>query len=84
MAKRGGWRTILKYAVGILALSASIAIAWFLPGLYAGWQDAQTQERLSRYRGAAADAGGDERFLLDMGHRSGNGDARGGVDRPLP
>ncbi len=43
MPKRGGWRTILKYAAGILALSASIAVAWFLPGLYAGWQDARTE-----------------------------------------
>ncbi len=46
MAKRGGWKTVLKYAAGILALSASVAAAWFLPGLYANWQDAQTEGRV--------------------------------------
>lgn len=46
MAKRGGWKTVLKYAAGILALSASVAAAWFLPGLYAGWQDARTEGRV--------------------------------------
>ena len=43
MPGRGGWKTILKYAAGIFALSASVAVAWFLPGLYAGWQDARTE-----------------------------------------
>lgn len=46
MAKRGGWKTVLKYAAGILALSVSVAAAWFLPGLYAGWQDRQTEGRV--------------------------------------
>ena len=34
-----GWKTILKYAFGVLALAVSVALAWFLPGWYAGWQD---------------------------------------------
>lgn len=40
MSGRGGWKTVLKYTVGILALAVSVAAAWFLPGWYADWQDA--------------------------------------------
>lgn len=43
MSGRGGWKTVLKYTVGILALAVSVAAAWFLPGWYAGWQDARLE-----------------------------------------
>lgn len=46
MKRRGGWKTVLRYAAGILALAVSVAAAWFLPGLYAGWQDARTEGRV--------------------------------------
>lgn len=45
MPKRGSWRTILKYAAGIAVLAASVTAAWFLPGWYAGWQDARLSEQ---------------------------------------
>lgn len=46
MPRRGGWKTVLKYAAGLIALSVSVAAAWFLPGVYAGWQDGRTEGRV--------------------------------------
>ncbi len=45
MPGRGGWKTALKYTVGIAVLAVSVAAAWFLPGLYADWQDARLEGR---------------------------------------
>ncbi len=44
---RQWWKMILEYAAGILSLAAVIALAWFLPGWYAGWQDAKSLGRPS-------------------------------------
>ncbi len=85
MPRRGGWKTILKYAAGILALLASVAVAWFLPGLYAGWQDAQTQERvvLSRRENiqfldtASLDIAGRLQMFENMAHFSWDWDYNG-------
>ncbi len=35
------FKTILAYTAGILALTAAVAVAWFLPGWYANWQDSE-------------------------------------------
>lgn len=34
-----GWKIVIKYVVDMLALAVSIAIALFLPEMYARWQD---------------------------------------------
>ncbi len=39
MTERHRWKTALQYVLGMLALAACIALAIFIPGWYARWQD---------------------------------------------
>ncbi len=39
MTERHRWKTVLQYVFGMLALAVCTALAIFIPGLYATWQD---------------------------------------------
>lgn len=39
MKNRKTWETVVSYLCGIILLSVSIVLAWFVPGAYSDWQD---------------------------------------------